>query len=78
MNREVSPTVLEKTDRCPRGMKCLKKGEKPVCEVERLIDGAGAFLKSDGVDICPYKMSFGSAYVCNCPTRYELHKKYGV
>ncbi|MBN2178603.1 MAG: hypothetical protein JW743_04175 [Deltaproteobacteria bacterium] len=78
MNREVSPVVLEKTDRCPRGMKCLKKGEKPVCEVERLIDGAGAFLKSDGVDICPYKMSFGSAYVCNCPIRYELHKKYGV
>ena len=78
MDREVSQAVLEKTEKCPRGLACLKNGEKPRCKVERLINGAGAFLKSDGVDLCPYKMSFGSAYVCNCPTRYELYEKYGV
>jgi hypothetical protein len=78
MDREVSPAVLEKTEKCPRGMKCLEKDEKPICKVDRLINGAGAFVKSNGADICPYKMSFGSAYVCNCPIRYELFDKYGV
>jgi len=78
MDREVSPAVLEKTDKCSRGMKCLKEDEKPICKVDRLINGAGAFLKPNGADLCPYKMSFGSAYVCNCPTRYELYEKYNV
>ena len=78
MDREVSQAALEKTDKCSHDMKCLKKDEKPICKVDRLINGVGAFLKPNGADLCPYKMSFGSAYICNCHTRYELYEKYSV
>jgi hypothetical protein len=36
------------------------------------------FLKTVKTGDCPYKMMFGDSYICNCPTRAELYKRYQI
>jgi hypothetical protein len=77
MKFEISEDTLRKTDKC-QDMKCLEEDGRPECKVDRQLKGNGVFVSPNGRDQCPYKMSFGNAYVCNCPTRFELFDKYNV
>lgn len=77
MNLEVSEDALRKTDRCPYGMKCLKD-DRPECEVERLVVGNGVFVRSKEFNVCAYRISHARSYVCVCPVRIELFKRYKI
>jgi len=78
MNLEVSEDVVRKTDRCPYGMKCLKDGGRPECEVEHLVVGNGVFVRSRECIICSYRISHARSYVCLCPVRIELFQRYKI
>ena len=56
-------------------LNCPACGEGP-CEVERAVNhtlfvhGAHAFL-------CYHRTSFGNSYMCRCPVRKEIYRRYG-
>ena len=36
------------------------------------------FIKHPKDKRCNYALSFGGSYICNCPTRREIYRRYGV
>ncbi len=79
MKFNIATQVLKETTRCPNNFSCLLNGQTgdPVeCEVQ----WAGAkdvlFVKSKKLLACPYRFVFGEGYICTCPTRYAIYKKY--
>ena len=78
MNVEISEDALRKTERCPRGMQCLKNGGRPECRVERMVVGNGVFVYSKDFNICSYRISHARSYVCICPVRIELFQRYKI
>jgi hypothetical protein len=78
MARKISVRTRQLTKRCPRSFGCLDDETIEMCTIENCIEGNGCFLKTLKFEGCTYQMSFGYSKVCNCPTRFELYKKYGI
>lgn len=87
MNFNVSDEIRKQTTQCQSDFICLtylNKGETPMCDndnpmcpVESFIEGDGVFVKNKDPNTCLYMMSFGYGYICNCPTRCEIYRRYG-
>jgi len=76
MRIKVDEITLQASNKCVFGFGCLQSDKFPQCSVTRYIDGDGLFIKDPNQNICPYKVSFGYSYMCSCPTRKEIYKKY--
>lgn len=76
MDYKISDEALHKTKKCPLKMQCLTESNRPKCKAKGLIKGCCVFIRTSGSNPCPYKISFGYGYICNCPTRYELYERY--
>jgi len=77
---EVSEETLKQTTKCQLDFKCLT-GNRNMCLIDRPVNGNGLFIKErrDNMQNCPYsEFSELSAYVCNCPTRYEIYTRYNM
>ena len=75
---KISEDVLKKTTKCANGFKCLENGSSTICKWESYLSPDVLFIKpKDGFN-CAYLMSFGYSFICNCPTRIELYKRYQV
>ncbi len=72
----ISDETLKKTDQCTSNFQCLTEPNYPRCTVDRLIEDNGVFIKNRGDISCPYLISFGYSFICNCPVRYEIFKQY--
>jgi hypothetical protein len=71
----ISEETLENTTKCTKGFSCLYGEGKPFCEVDYAVGDEVIFVECpDGA--CSYWMPFGSASVCNCPTRREIYNRY--
>ncbi len=75
----ISEDTRRLTTRCSDNFQCLIDDYWEMCSIERLLKGAGLMIeKRINKNNCQYLMSFGNAYICNCPTRYELHQQYCI
>jgi hypothetical protein len=50
----------------------------PMCPVEIHIEGSVLFVTAPHSLLCPYKIHFGTNYICTCPVRYELSSRYNI
>lgn len=75
---QINEETINKTTRCNHKFKCLDDNKRDVCAVDICFGGNGCFLKTAKPDYCTYKNTFGGSYVCYCPTRHELFKKYNI
>jgi hypothetical protein len=78
MSYTINEEILENTINCKKNMQCLSDGKSPECKIEMPVGANVAFIKEKGPDSCPYMLSFGYGYICTCPIRHELHKRYGI
>ena len=78
MSYQVSSETVNRTTRCLHDHACLTSDGWEMCRLERKLEGNGAFIASRVRNFCPYVMSFGDDYICNCPTRLELYDRYHV
>ena len=63
---------------CGNNYCCLFGKQEDMCKVDSTA-GKTIFIKSPSTnDFCKYCFSYGDSFICNCPTRNEIHKKYGV
>jgi len=74
---EVSDEARERTTSCPFDSKCLAGNGSVGCEIKEVLEGNGAVIAGDPAgEHCPYLMSFGKSFICNCPVRCEIHTRY--
>lgn len=79
MSMEISEDVIKCTTKCDKGMPCLSDKDYDLCKVVQSTRDNIIFIKCLEQRSCSYKTSFGfSSSICNCPTRKEIYKKYGV
>ncbi len=74
---EIDKAILART-KCGSNFICLTGRQCPGCEV--LGAGKGDFIfikpKKDTLK-CHYMTTYDDAYICQCPTRNEIYRKYG-
>jgi len=77
MAYEIDKKILDET-KCKHTFKCLETGKCPTCESFETM-GKELLVKCDK-NTCEYAIDIGYSNIqkCGCPTRIELHKKYGI
>lgn len=75
----ISNKTLEQTTECQRNFQCLTENRN-MCLIERPVNGRGLFIKErvNSIENCPYIESSEYAFICNCPTRYEIYMRYNI
>ena len=83
MELKVSDEVIEKTTECSSNYYCLENNNslkcsanKSMCKVESAINNI-LFVDWDHKD-CHYKVGFGNSFMCMCPVRKEIYKRYNM
>jgi hypothetical protein len=81
MKITVPDEVLKQTTRCPNNFSCLTTGSCgnfPACSVKTSYKKLDMFsVKSKNIiniSLCPYELSFGREYLCQCPTHAAIIK----
>jgi len=65
--------------KCESSVGCLNGNGHKLCNVVCSCGDQVLFIEFQKKRRCNYKSSFGfSSYLCNCPVRKEIYKKYGV
>jgi len=72
---EIEERIKLETNKCDRNFKCLDNN--PSCRVESCVGNSIVFLEKLERH-CNYYQEFGFSYVCKCPVRLEIYKKYKV
>lgn len=75
---EIDNEILRETTLCRREYNCIQTGSQASCKVEKCINNIVHFVNCPDHAFCNYKSSFGSAYICACPTRKEIYRKFGM
>jgi hypothetical protein len=72
----MSDNAIIRKSKCRFGCRCLiKDARQPLCSVKRAIGENHMFVNSEAEITCPYRIVFGDAEICSCPTHYALHRK---
>jgi hypothetical protein len=77
MTYDISEDTRAKTKKCHCDFACLAGGECLKCVVEDSIPNDGCFIKPVKTDKCNYLLSYGNSWLCTCPTRSEIYRRYG-
>jgi hypothetical protein len=60
---------------CPQDLKCCKQGFENLCKAQDT--GLETFLEclEQRPDDCPFSLSFGGMFLCECPLRVYMAKE---
>ena len=78
MKKLIDSKIIEETTKCRFNFQCLDEGGKPQCEVENFIAKNIIFVKRPSGLKCGYNLRYRSSYMCKCPTRVALYRKYKI
>ena len=78
MDIEINEDILKKTTECEKNFGCLSSKTRDFCEVDYCTGNGVLFVKSKFEKYCPYKMSFGYKFICRCPVRNEIYRRYKI
>ena len=75
----ISDEALKQTTKCQQKFHCLTNNGN-MCLIDKPINGRGLFIeeRSHNNENCPYLGSSDYAFICNCPTRYEIYMRYNM
>lgn len=78
MKYKVDQDILDQTTDCLNYFTCLFGKADCLCEVDMDIEcSEGIFcVKPLKKDACTYKMPLEFSWVCSCPTRIAIYRKY--
>ncbi len=80
MKFEISSDTIKRTTKCSDNFSCLSGKKDCLCEVENDCESnsSAVFVQPQEKKGCNYKMDFGYGWICNCPTRKTLNRKYSI
>jgi hypothetical protein len=74
---KIDKKIKNETSKCEKDFACLSDDNYKLCNVVRSVHDNVIFIECLEWKPCNYRMSFGiSSYICNCPVRKEIYKKY--
>ena len=76
MDIQIDEDVKKSTTKCEKDFRCLVDKTYELCKVTESVHDNVLFIKCEEDNYCIYRMDFGNSYICNCPTRKEIYKKY--
>lgn len=74
---QIDPDTVKRTSKCGCEFECLSKNIAPQCKVECCFKEDYAFLKDCRNNACTYLIPYGASFICSCPIRCEIYRKYG-
>lgn len=78
MRYKIDDSIVKRATKCGKDNACLKDVKYPLCSVKQRIEYSDIiFICSDELNLCNFKFPFGSGYICSCPVRIEIYKRYG-
>ena len=77
VNITVDEETIKRTFHCSKDFACLSGGFQECCKVEKCV-GDLHYVKPCNDKMCIYQVLDGPGYVCNCPVRLEIYKKYKI
>ena len=80
MGFNVDDETVRTAANCEKEHACLGANESQLCPVQSLVTGeddALVFVECLKMEACAYRLSFGESYVCRCPVRVEIYRKFG-
>ncbi len=80
MNFDIDENILKETTQCEYDFSCLTGGKGCFCEVEDYVEDKVLFVEFKVLPgrKCHYMFPFGSSFMCTCPTRKEIYRKYSI
>ncbi|VGO22364.1 hypothetical protein [Pontiella sulfatireligans] len=78
MKLAVKTETLNAAGKCKHNHVCQTDGGLPHCAINETVNGKVFFTKDRETTGCPYQHSFGSAFMCMCPVRQEIYRKYKI
>lgn len=76
MEIRIDNKVLEQVTKCNRQFACLFDSSHVLCEVTYFVGDRVLFVECATDGLCAYQMPFGSGYLCCCPARKEIYRRY--
>jgi hypothetical protein len=76
MDLTVDESTIKSTTECGKGFACLDGDKNLLCKVEFSVRDETVFVRCLNIEHCFYRMIFGYLFVCNCPVRKEIYKRY--
>jgi len=80
MKFKISKEIIDKTIKCEHNFDCLAEHNKKLCKVVQTTGSAQEVIFVEPNDLyqnCPYVTDFADSFICTCPIRIEIYKKYG-
>jgi hypothetical protein len=78
MKIEVDETIVSRATKCKSKFGCLNSDKKVFCKIDKSI-GDVIFVSAEKCGLhCDYMLPFGSSFICVCPIRNEIFRKYKV
>ena len=76
---EIDENIKKQTIKCEKDFACLSSKTHKLCEVTHLVHEKIVFIECQDNKQCSYKSFFGfNSYICNCPIRREIYRKYKI
>ena len=77
---KIREDIIKNTTKCMDDFSCLNSGKECLCNVQSSLDGNQIFVKGDSPSSigCAYCLHFESSFICNCPTRTEIYRRYQI
>lgn len=74
----INQNIIDQTHSCEFDKKCLENEDYPICSVENMIDNQVLFVFKPSLNGCNYVFNFGESYLCGCPIRKEIYRRYQI
>lgn len=76
MKFEIEKPILELAVKCNKHQSCVADDSIDLCEVEYCLESTHFVRCID--PSCEYSVPFGDGYLCSCPVRKEIFRRYRV
>jgi hypothetical protein len=72
--------VVDQVDRCVKGKACLENPDHPLCDAKpSQANPRFTEISCESLDhICDYRILSNGKYLCTCPVRAYIFKKYKI
>jgi hypothetical protein len=78
MNIKIDEPIISRTTKCNARFGCLDNHIKFHCKIDKSV-GNVIFVSDEKHGLhCTYMLPFGSSFICVCPVRNEIFRKYKI
>ncbi len=78
MKIKIDETIVSRTTKCNSKFACLDGDKKFHCKIDKSI-GNVIFVSDEKRGLhCNYMLPFGSSFICVCPVRNEIFRKFKI